>query len=113
MLTRVFQSGNSIAVRIPKELAIVEAAQDVEIERVGNTLVIRPVQRRSLKGIARVFSGFSADFMADGRGFHEEKERTWGEPTQEQARRPGRKAVGKSEIGKRELGKCELGKRVS
>jgi len=27
MLTRVFQSGNSIAVRIPKELAIVEARE--------------------------------------------------------------------------------------
>ena len=37
MLTRVFKSGNSLAVRIPKELAIVEASQDVEIEKVGDT----------------------------------------------------------------------------
>ena len=41
MLTRVFKSGNSLAVRIPKELAIVEASQEVEIERIGNTLVVR------------------------------------------------------------------------
>ncbi|NCP80740.1 MAG: AbrB/MazE/SpoVT family DNA-binding domain-containing protein, partial [Rhodoferax sp.] len=43
MLTRVFKSGNSLAVRIPKELAFADGAQDVEIERVGNTLVLRPV----------------------------------------------------------------------
>ncbi|MDD2808824.1 AbrB/MazE/SpoVT family DNA-binding domain-containing protein [Rhodoferax sp.] len=43
MLTRVFKSGNSLAVRIPKELAFADGAQDVDIERVGNTLVLRPV----------------------------------------------------------------------
>ena len=59
MLTRVFQSGNSIAVRIPKELAIVEASQDVLIERAGNTLVIRPVPLRLLAGIAEIFAEFS------------------------------------------------------
>ncbi len=31
MLTRIFKSGNSLAVRIPKELAIAEASQEVEI----------------------------------------------------------------------------------
>ena len=44
MLTRVFKSGNSLAVRIPKELAFVAGAQDIDIERVGNTLVLRPVE---------------------------------------------------------------------
>ncbi len=77
MLTRVFQSGNSLAVRIPKEMAFVEAAQDVVIERVGNTLVIRPVPQRSLAGIAEVFAGFSSEFMAGGREFHEETARDW------------------------------------
>jgi len=77
MLTRVFKSGNSLAVRIPKELAIVEAAQEVEIERVGNTLVVRPVERKSLAGIGAILAMFSADFMARGRDFHEERERDW------------------------------------
>lgn len=40
MLTRVFKSGNSLAVRIPKEMGFVDAAQDVEVERVGNTQVL-------------------------------------------------------------------------
>lgn len=77
MLTRIFQSGNSIAVRIPKELAFVAPAQDVEIERVGNTLVIRPVERQTLAGLAEVLAGFSPAFMAEGREFHEEPERDW------------------------------------
>ena len=77
MLTRVFKSGNSLAVRIPKELAIVDSAQDVEIERVGNTLVVRPVAQQTLAGIGEIFTLFSSDFMADGREFNEEHEREW------------------------------------
>jgi antitoxin VapB len=77
MRTRVFKSGNSLAVRIPKELAIVEASQDVEIERVGNTLVLRPVERRKLTGLVEAFAMFTPDFMAEGREFHEQKERDW------------------------------------
>ena len=77
MLTRVFKSGNSLAVRIPKELAIVDAAQEVEIERVGNTLVVRPVEQRTLAGIGEIFAMFSPDFMAEGREIQEEQERDW------------------------------------
>lgn len=77
MLTRVFKSGNSLAVRIPKELAIVEASQDVEIEKIGDTLVLRPVIKRKLTGLADAFAMFTPDFMAEGREFHEQKERDW------------------------------------
>ena len=77
MLTRVFKSGNSLAVRIPKELAFIEPAQDVEIERIGNTLVLRPLQQQTLAGIDEVFASFPKSFMAGGREFHEQKERDW------------------------------------
>ncbi|MBI4755754.1 MAG: AbrB/MazE/SpoVT family DNA-binding domain-containing protein [Betaproteobacteria bacterium] len=77
MLTRIFKSGNSLAVRIPKELAIAEASQEVEIEKVGNTLVLRPVSRQTLAGVGKIFAMFSPDFMAEGREFHEEAERDW------------------------------------
>lgn len=77
MLTRVFKSGNSLAVRIPKELAIVDSAQDVEIERVGNTLVVRPLTQPSLAGIGEIFAMFSPSFMAQGREFEPEWERDW------------------------------------
>jgi antitoxin VapB len=79
MLTRVFKSGNSLAVRIPKELHFVDAAQDVEVERVGNTLVLRPVVRETLADIGSIFAMFSPSFMAQGREFHPERERDWNE----------------------------------
>lgn len=77
MLTRIFKSGNSLAVRIPKELGFVDAAQDVEVERVGNTLVLRLVAQETLADIGEIFAMFSPGFMADGREFHEERERDW------------------------------------
>jgi antitoxin VapB len=77
MLTRVFKSGNSLAVRIPKELANAFSSQDVEIEKIGDTLVLRPVVKRKLTGLAEAFAMFTPDFMRDGREFHEQKERDW------------------------------------
>ena len=80
MLTRVFKSGNSLAVRIPKELQAVLQDQEVEIERQGEGLLIRPA-RRTLQGLGKVLAGFSPDFMAEGREFHPEPERDWGDWT--------------------------------
>lgn len=79
MLTRIFKSGNSLAIRIPKELAIGAASEEVEIERVGNALMVRPVKAKSLAGIGEVFAMFSPDFMAQGRESHPERERDWGQ----------------------------------
>lgn len=76
MLGRAFKSGNSLAVRIPRELGVVDTPGDVEIERVGETLVIRPVKTRSLDGVLKVLAAFPADFM-ETRAFHEEGEREW------------------------------------
>ena len=77
MLTRVFKSGNSLAVRIPKELGFVDGAQDVEVERVGNTLVLRRIEQKTLADLGDIVAMFSPGFMADGREFHEEHERDW------------------------------------
>lgn len=77
MLTRIFKSGNSLAVRIPKELAFADGAQEVEIERVGNTLVLRPVVQETIGDLTPILSMFSPNFMAGGREFHEQRERDW------------------------------------
>lgn len=77
MLTRIFKSGNSLAVRIPKDFQFAPDIQDVEIERHGNTLVIRPIKTPSLAQIMDAFSAFPKDFMADGRDTHIEYERDW------------------------------------
>ena len=75
MLTRIFKSGNSLAIRIPKELAFDSGIQEVEIERKGNGLLIRPVEHKTLADIGAIFAMFSTDFMADGRELHVQKER--------------------------------------
>ena len=73
MRTRLFKSGNSMAVRIPKQLHF-EAPAEVEIERQGDSLVIRPVGRPLTK-VMKKFKAFSADFMAGGRGSNPERDR--------------------------------------
>lgn len=78
MLTRMFKSGNSLAVRIPEELAFLCPADEVEVERVGNTLVLRPVERETLADVPAILASFSPDFLAGGRAFHEQKERDRG-----------------------------------
>ncbi len=72
--TRVFRNGNSQAVRIPAELAYDRSDLEVEIERVGDELHIRPV-RKPLTGVLKKFAKFGPDFMAEGRGDHEQAER--------------------------------------
>ena len=64
-ITRIFRNGNSLAVRIPAQLAFGET-DEVEIERVGDELRIRPV-RRSLAGLAAAFAAFPSDFLAAAR----------------------------------------------
>ena len=61
---RVFRSGNSQAVRIPKEFHI--EGDEVEIIKKGRSLVLRP-RRRSWASLLRSLDGFTDDFMAAGR----------------------------------------------
>ena len=59
--TRLFQNGNSQAVRIPKALAFADSSTEVEIERRGDMLIVRPVRRQ--------LTGLGADFRKLGRYF--------------------------------------------
>lgn len=72
--TRVFKNGNSQAVRIPADLAYERTDMELEIERIGDEIRIRPA-RRSLAGVLKKFAKFSPDFMAEGRGDQEQAER--------------------------------------
>ena len=62
---------------IPKELAFPAAVRNVEIERIGNNLVLRPAERQRLADFPAIFASFPSDFMAGGREFHEQKHRDW------------------------------------
>jgi antitoxin VapB len=72
--TKSFKNGNSQAVRIPADIAYERMDMDLEIEREGDEIRIRPA-RRSLSGVLTKFAKFSTDFMAEGRGNQEQAER--------------------------------------
>jgi antitoxin VapB len=62
---KVFQSGNSQAVRIPKEFHL--DGPEVEIRRRGGSLILRPA-KRSWAALIASLEKFTDDFMAQGRG---------------------------------------------
>lgn len=65
--TQVFKTGNSLALRLPKQLAFAQEGEQVEMEVVGNELRIRLKQPRRLTQIAQKFKAFSDNFMEQGR----------------------------------------------
>ncbi|KVR39613.1 AbrB family transcriptional regulator [Burkholderia ubonensis] len=73
-ITRPFKSGNSQSVQIPADLAYERTDIELEIERVGDEIRIRPARRR-LAGVPEKFAKFGPDFMADGRGEQEHTQR--------------------------------------
>ena len=67
-IAKVFRSGNSQAIRLPKEFRF--DVDEVEVSREGDALILRPISDAgrpwaSLR--AAMERGFSADFMAEGR----------------------------------------------
>ena len=61
---KIFQSGNSQAVRIPKEFKL--KAAEVEILRRGETLVLRP-KKKSWAALVESLERFTQHFMENGR----------------------------------------------
>ena len=61
---RVFRSGNSQAVRIPREFQL--TSDEVEIRRRGDALILRP-KSRSWASLVDSLAKFTDDFLAEGR----------------------------------------------
>lgn len=61
---KVFWSGNSQAVRIPKEFQL--EGDEVEIQKRGDALVLRP-KKGSWASLFAGLKKFTGDFMEDGR----------------------------------------------
>lgn len=70
--TSLFQNGASQAVRIPKEMRF--QGKRVEIQKVGNSVVLRPVPD-SWDNFFASLNQFSDDFMRDGREQPAQQER--------------------------------------
>jgi antitoxin VapB len=73
-IAKVFKSGNSQAVRLPKDFRF--SVDEVEVSREGDAVILRP--RRNAPGQwaslrEAVARGFSPDFMAGGREQPEEQ----------------------------------------
>ena len=62
--TRVFKSGNSQAVRIPKEFQF--DVSELEIFKRGEELILRP-KKENLADAFDLITSLSDDFMQDGR----------------------------------------------
>lgn len=75
--TRIFKSGNSLAVRIPKNMTPADVPEEAQIEWHNGVWTIRPMHRRSLAGLMDRFKAFSPDFMATGRELQEQAPRDW------------------------------------
>jgi antitoxin VapB len=63
-ITKVFRSGNSQAVRIPRSFQL--DADEVEILRRGEDLVLRK-RRKNLGEAYHLIAGLSPDFLKGGR----------------------------------------------
>jgi len=63
-IAKVFKSGNSQAVRIPKEFHL--EGEEVEILRQGGSLLLRP-RKESWAALVNSLKMFSDDFMEQGR----------------------------------------------
>ncbi len=74
--TRLFQNGNSQAVRIPKEFAFADIETEVEILRRGEELVVRPVKRK-LTNLPEAMRRAGRHFKDFKRGDIDQDERDW------------------------------------
>lgn len=73
--TRIFKSGNSLAVRLPKEIAFDEGTE-VEIKREGAAITVTPVRIDMATFVARL-SELSEPNMVWERPEFEAPERDW------------------------------------
>jgi Virulence-associated protein and related proteins len=64
MNTKVFTSGNSQAIRLPKELQVED--KELYIQRIGKTLILFP-KENPWENFEDSLGEFTGDFMSDGR----------------------------------------------
>ena len=84
--TRLFRNGNSQAVRIPKALAFDRVDLEVEIERRGDELIVRPAKKR-LAGLGAAFRKLAPHFQGFVREQPAQDPRDWAAPRADTAER--------------------------
>ena len=61
---KVFKSGNSQAIRLPKEFRL--QVKEVELVRLGDDILIRQPKKLTLMDAYNALAGISNDFLKDG-----------------------------------------------
>jgi antitoxin VapB len=74
-LAKVFKSGNSQAIRLPKEFRL--KVKQVELVRQGEDILIRQPAPRSFASALEAWATMPEDFFADGRDDPPPQERDW------------------------------------
>ena len=64
-IAKVFKSGNSQAIRLPKELRL--SVKEVELVRQGSDILIRQPPSRSFASALETWAQMPEDFFAEGR----------------------------------------------
>lgn len=71
---KVFKSGNSQAVRLPRELRL--KASEVQVTRRGEALILRPLRAEATLAAAfDALADIQGDFLPEGRAQGEQQER--------------------------------------
>ncbi len=74
--SRVFKSGNSLALRLPKALGIVDGEEMVMVPHANGKFSFWR-ERDGLDVLMSLYGGMSPGFMSGGRGDIEQDERDW------------------------------------
>lgn len=73
---KVFKSGNSLAVRIPKEFGFSDGEEIVVVPHEDGSFSFWR-ERDGLDALMSLYGSMSPGFMADGRGDTEQGDRAW------------------------------------
>ena len=89
--TRVFKSGNSLAVRIPKDMTPKDVPQEAEIEYKGGVWIIRPLRQQSMADVMDIFASFPKNLFPKGRIAEQEQDRDWPQAVRKASSKPATK----------------------
>ena len=77
---KVFKSGNSLALRLPKALGISDGDEMVVVPHANGKFSFWR-ERDDLEVLMSLYGSMSPGFMAQGRGGTEQDERDWSKPS--------------------------------
>ena len=77
---KVFKSGNSLALRLPKALGFADGEDIVVVPHADGKFSFWR-ERDNLDVLMSLYGSMSPGFMADGRGAIEQDERDWSKPS--------------------------------